>query len=137
MQLKLHTQLCIVSVTCFSTSLLQSLLIPCNCLLKFVLFCHSVYSTIKELGYGEFGVVTLATWTNDDTPKQVAVKALNKRSSQKDKIKFFQEAALMAQFIHDNVIRMYGMVTKDPAMIVLEYAKKGDLRGYLISLQPE
>jgi len=43
----------------------------------------------------------------------------------------------MAQFIHDNVIRMYGMVTKDPSMIVLEYAKKGDLREYLISLQPE
>ena len=92
---------------------------------------------MKELGYGEFGVVTLATWLDDDTSKEVAVKTLNKQASEKDKIKFFQEAALMAQFIHDNVIRMYGMVTKDPAMIVLEYAKKGDLRAYLISLQPE
>ncbi|XP_065903516.1 CUB and sushi domain-containing protein 1-like isoform X2 [Dysidea avara] len=93
--------------------------------------------TIKELGYGEFGVVTLATWTDDNTSKEVAVKTLNQRASQKDKIKFFQEAALMAQFIHDNVIRMYGMVTKDPAMIVLEFAKKGDLREYLVSLQPD
>ena len=94
-------------------------------------------STIKELGYGEFGVVTLATWTGDNTSKEVAVKTLNQRTSQKNKIKFFQEAALMAQFIHDNVIRMYGMVTKDPAMIVLEFAKKGDLRECLVSLQPE
>jgi len=102
---------------------------------NFTVFCYC--STIKELGYGEFGVVTLATWTDDDKSKEVAVKALNSRASKKDKIKFFQEAALMAQFIHQNVIRMYGMVTIDPAMIVLEYAKKGDLRGYLISLQPE
>jgi len=94
-------------------------------------------STIKELGYGEFGIVTLATWTDKGNSREVAVKSLNQESSSKDKIKFFQEAALMAQFIHDNVIRMYGMVTKDPAMIVLEYAKKGDLRTYLISLQPE
>ena len=94
-------------------------------------------STIKELGYGEFGIVTLATWMDKGISREVAVKSLNQESSSKDKIKFFQEAALMAQFIHDNVIRMYGMVTKDPAMIVLEYAKKGDLRAYLISLQPE
>jgi len=97
------------------------------------LFC----SKTKELGHGQFGIVTLATWTNNGTSKNVAVKTLNQRPSQKDKIKFFQEAVTMAQFVHDNVIRMYGMVTKDPAMIVLEYAKKGDLRGYLISLQPE
>ena len=82
-------------------------------------------------------MVTLAMWTDGDTSKKVAVKTLNQRASQKDKIKFFQEAALMAQFVHDNVIRMYGMVTTDPAMIILEYAKKGDLRGCLISLQPE
>ena len=102
-------------------------------LFKIIFFC----STVKELGHGEFGVVTLATWTDDNTSKEVAVKTLNQRASQKDKIKFFQEAALMAQFIHDNVIRTYGMVTTDPAMIILEYAKKGDLRGCLISLQPE
>ena len=97
------------------------------------MFC----STIKELGHGEFGVVTLATWINDYESHKVAVKTLNQRASRNDKIRFFQEAALMAQFVHDNVIRLYGMVTRDPAMIVLEYAKKGDLREYLISLQPE
>jgi len=95
------------------------------------------YSKTKELGHGQFGIVSLATWTNNDSSTSVAVKTLNRRPSQKQKIKFFQEAVIMAQFVHDNVIRMYGMVTTDPAMIVLEYAKKGDLRGYLISLQPE
>jgi len=82
-------------------------------------------------------VVTLATWRDDERSKEVAVKTLNQKASDQDKIKFFQEAALMAQFVHDNVIRMYGMITTDPAMIVLEYAKKGDLREYLISQQPE
>jgi len=82
-------------------------------------------------------VVTLATWTDKGTSRTVAVKSLNQEASERDKIKFFQEAALMAQFLHDNVIRMHGMVTTDPSMIVLEFAKKGDLREYLISLQPE
>ena len=95
------------------------------------------FSTIRELGCGEFGVVTLATWSDDGTPKEVAIKTLNHHASSADKIKFFQEAAIMAQFFHDNIIRLYGIVSKDPVMIVLEYAKKGDLRNYLIELQPE
>ncbi|XP_065903482.1 uncharacterized protein [Dysidea avara] len=94
-------------------------------------------STIRELGCGEFGVVTLATWSDDGTSKEVAVKTLNHHASSADKIKFFQEAAIMAQFFHDNIIRLYGIVSKDPVMIVLEYAKKGDLRNYLIELQPD
>ena len=43
----------------------------------------------------------------------------------------------MGQFLHENVIHLYGMIKDDPAMIVLEYAMKGDLRQYLIKLQPE
>ena len=123
--------------------LYQSCFVGVDAFLYFTMYFHYNFinlflnSTIKELGYGEFGLVTLATWTDDDASKEVAVKTLNKQASQKDKIKFFQEAALMAQFLHDNVIRLYGMVTTHPVMIVLEFAKKGDLREYLISLQPE
>ena len=82
-------------------------------------------------------MVSLATWTDDDVTHEVAVKTLNNQASETDRIRFFQEAAIMGQFLHENVIRLYGMIKDDPAMIVLEYAMKGDLRQYLIKLQPE
>ena len=102
-----------------------------------ILKSHAVLSTIRELGYGEFGLVSLATWTDDDVTHEVAIKTLNSQASETDRIRFFQEAAIMGQFLHENVIRLYGMIKDDPAMIVLEYAIKGDLRQYLIKLQPE
>ena len=46
---------------------------------------------------------------NDDTT-EVAVKTLNERATEKDKIKFLQEAAIMAQFDHTNVLKLYGVV---------------------------
>ena len=95
------------------------------------------FSTTRELGYGEFGLVSLAAWTDDDVTHEVAVKTLNNQASETDRIRFFQEAAIMGQFLHENVIRLYGMIKDDPAMIVLEYAMKGDLRKCLIKLQPE
>ena len=82
-------------------------------------------------------MVSLATWSDNDVTREVAVKTLNKQTSETDRIRFFQEAAIMGQFLHENVIRLYGMIKDDPAMIMLEYAMKGDLQQYLIKLQPE
>ena len=46
---------------------------------------------------------------------EVAVKTLNEGSTQEDKIKFLQEAAIMGQFKHPNVVEMYGVITdKEP-----------------------
>ena len=42
----------------------------------------------------------------------------------------------MCQFDHENVIKLYGVVTEAPVMIVLEYMFHGDLRSFLIDLQP-
>ena len=39
----------------------------------------------------------------------VALKSLTK-TSEEDKVKFLQEAAIMAQFRHPNVIMLYGMI---------------------------
>jgi len=41
----------------------------------------------------------------------------------------------MCQFDHQNVIKLHGVVTEAPAMIVLEYTPRGDLRSLLIKLQ--
>ena len=85
------------------------------------------------MGSGEFGVVTHAC-LQDKT--EVTVKTLNEQSNEKDKLRFLQEAAIMCQFDHQNVIKLHGVVTEAPIMIVLEYAARGDLRNFLINLQP-
>ena len=41
----------------------------------------------------------------------------------------------MCQFDHENVIKLYGVVTETPIMIVLEYMSRGDLRSVLLKLQ--
>ena len=41
----------------------------------------------------------------------------------------------MCQFDHQNVIKVHGVVTEAPAMIVLEYMSHGDLKNMLMQLQ--
>ena len=51
-------------------------------------------------------------WTRQGTrPVDVALKSLNKTTEQ-DKVKFLQEAAIMAQFRNVNVLQLYGIVTQ-------------------------
>jgi len=91
----------------------------------------------KELGSGEFGIVAHAMWKPSSGKKvEVAVKTLNENVSTKDRVRFLQEAAIMCQFDHQNVIKLHGVVTDEPVMIVLEYVSRGDLRNLLIQLQP-
>ena len=88
---------------------------------------------LNHLGSGEFGVVAHAL-LHENT--EVAVKTLNDKSNEKDRLKFLKEAAIMCQFDHQNVIKLHGVVTEAPSMIVLEYMSRGDLREILINLQP-
>ena len=91
---------------------------------------------LEELGTGEFGVVTHGKWTSSPNQEvEVAIKALNTDASDRDRLRFLQEAAIMCQFDHQNVIKLHGVVTEAPAMIVLEYMSRGDLRNLLIKLQ--
>ena len=92
--------------------------------------------SLEELGTGEFGVVTHGKWkpsTNKEV--EVAVKMLNTDASDKDRLRFLQEAAIMCQFDHQNVIKLHGVVTETPAMIVLEYMSHGNLRNLLLEQQ--
>ena len=43
----------------------------------------------------------------------VAVKTLKPGSSETDKVKFLQEAAISGQFRHLNVVKLIGVVTAD------------------------
>ena len=73
---------------------------------------------------------------NGNHPLEVAVKMLNIDASDTDKLRFLQEAAIMCQFDQQNVIKLHGVVTETPAMIVLEYMSHGDLKNMLPHLQP-
>ncbi len=66
---------------------------------------------IKHLGSGQFGTVNMGVWTTSVESTEVAVKTLQPMASEIDKVKFLQEAAIMGQFLHPNVVKLYGVVT--------------------------
>ena len=47
---------------------------------------------------------------------QAAIKTMKPGAEEEDKIKFLQEAAIMAQFKHSNVISLYGVVSSGGAV---------------------
>ncbi|XP_065899211.1 uncharacterized protein [Dysidea avara] len=97
---------------------------------------HEDIKVSEEIGTGEFGIVGRAIWKPSSHKKvEVAVKTLNANVSTKDRVRFLQEAAIMCQFDHENVVKLHGVVTDEPVMIVLEYVSRGDLRNLLIQLQ--
>ena len=81
-------------------------------------------------------MVNRGTWKPSTTKEvEVAIKTLNTNSTAKDRVRFLQEAAIMCQFDHENVIKLYGVVTEAPTMIVLEYMSRGDLKKVLLDLK--
>ena len=96
----------------------------------------TIYRTIKKLGFGEFGVVTLGLLSRAQGDIEVAVKTLNVDGSNKDKLKFLQEATIMSQFDHQNVIKLHGIVIETPMMIVSEFMSCGDLQSLLNLIRP-
>jgi serine/threonine protein kinase len=74
-----------------------------------------------ELGSGEFGNVSKAVWSISGTTKEVAVKTLKQGSSENDRVRFLQEAAIMGQFNHPHVVKLYGVVTLEDPVSHLSY----------------
>ena len=46
----------------------------------------------------------------NDRSVKTAVKMLKESASKEDKVKFLQEAAIMGQFDHPNIVKLYGVV---------------------------
>ena len=70
-----------------------------------------LYSVSSTLGSGNFGKVLNGLWESPDGPLSVAVKTLKERATEEEKIKFLQEAAIMGQFHHPNIVKIFGVVT--------------------------
>ena len=64
-----------------------------------------------HLGSGRFGTVNKGIWQSPAGAVEVAVKTLQSSASQKDRVKFLQEAAINGQFRHPNVTKLLGVVT--------------------------
>ena len=74
-----------------------------------------------HLGSGQFGNVEKGTWESK-TDVEVALKTLKAGSEEIDKVKFLQEAAIMAQFKHPNIVTLYGVVSdKEPVSGIIGY----------------
>ena len=71
------------------------------------------YRVRLPLGKGHFGVVDRGIW-NDPNGMifEVALKSLKPGASQEERVKLLQEAAIMAQFRHPNVLQSYGVVAQ-------------------------
>ena len=122
--------------------------------IRLMLFLIS-YSINNLLGSGQFCDIFEGVWERREDNVKVAVKILKEGSTEDDKLKFLQEAAIMGQFKHPNVVTMYGLITDgEPVscveifwiqllhilfpvqiLLVLELLKKGDLRKYLLSMR--
>ena len=54
-------------------------------------------------------------WHSPGGPINVAIKTLKQHSADEDRVRFLQEAAIMGQFHHPNVVKLHGVVTmKEP-----------------------
>ena len=67
----------------------------------------------KYIGCGQFGEVYKGVWISSEGTLDAAIKTLKEDASTEEKVRFLQEAAIMGQFQHPNVVTMYGVVSKD------------------------
>ena len=97
---------------------------------------RSAIEIISVLGKGAFGEVSKAkmTETHGKFSFLVAVKVLHRSGAESlaARESLLNEASLMAQFDHDNVVRLVGVVTVgEPLFVVLEFCELGALNSYL------
>ena len=97
--------------------------------------CITLYSFISHLGSGQFGSVSKAEWRNNHKQTTVAVKTLTDSANT---VKFLQEAAIMAQFRHPNILTLHGVVsTGDPVSIHLLHCTVTITLFNMLTLCPE
>ena len=58
------------------------------------------------------------TVTNEFMEEEVAVKTMEKEASEEERIKFLQEAAIMGQFNHPNIVKIFGIMDQNKVAAV-------------------
>ncbi|NXD83913.1 FES kinase, partial [Halcyon senegalensis] len=89
----------------------------------------------ERIGRGNFGEVFSGRLRADNTP--VAVKSCRETLPPEIKAKFLQEARILKQYNHPNIVRLIGVCTqKQPIYIVMELVQGGDFLSFLRSEGP-
>ncbi|XP_059679820.1 tyrosine-protein kinase Fes/Fps isoform X3 [Gavia stellata] len=89
----------------------------------------------EHIGRGNFGEVFSGRLRADNTP--VAVKSCRETLPPELKAKFLQEARILKQYNHPNIVRLIGVCTqKQPIYIVMELVQGGDFLSFLRSEGP-
>ncbi len=77
---------------------------------------------ITALGSGHFGAVSRGYWEVPGGRVDVAIKFLQPGSKEEDEALFLQEAAIMGQFLHPNIVKLHGVVTvNEPVSSAIKY----------------
>eukprot|EP00055_Hartaetosiga_balthica_P017917 m.125036 g.125036 ORF g.125036 m.125036 type:complete len:2563 (+) comp9427_c1_seq8:916-8604(+) len=95
---------------------------------------RSAVRLIEELGRGAFGIVSKGILQeNPVVPGYLtAVKSTLEKATLADRQELMEEAAVMAQFDNDYIVKLIGVVTVgQPALVVLEFMEYGALKPYL------
>eukprot|EP00731_Ephydatia_muelleri_P018697 Em0011g737a len=91
----------------------------------------------EKIGCGQFGDLHEGVWTSSGTEREVAIEALSSGNPD-SKIKFLQEATIVAQLNHPNVIRLIGIITEDkPLTLIFELAHSCNLSICLALLKAQ
>lgn len=83
---------------------------------------------LEALGKGAFGTVHRVQLI--DSGRHLAAKSLTDsgKADASARLQFLREAAIQAQFKHENIVQLAGMVTREPPlMILLEVCDQGEL----------
>ncbi|XP_050401115.2 putative molluscan insulin-related peptide(s) receptor [Patella vulgata] len=98
---------------------------------------------LKEIGEGSFGMVWEGLTSDTCIPPYkeniaVAVKTVNDHAGVQDKMNFLKEASIMKAFSCHHVVKLLGVVSKgQPALVIMELMKQGDLKNYLRCHRPD
>jgi serine/threonine protein kinase len=88
--------------------------------LFYIIIC--IHRMADVMGSGHFGVVFKGEWAaapgvEGERNINVAVKILKTGTAKKNKVKFLQEAAIIGQFSHPNVVKLLGVVIGEQVRI--------------------
>ncbi|BFF89318.1 insulin-like receptor [Drosophila madeirensis] len=95
---------------------------------------------LSPLGQGSFGMVyegILKSLTGG-VDMECAIKTVNENATDRERTNFLSEASVMKEFDTFHVVRLLGVCSRgQPALVVMELMKKGDLKSYLRAHRPE
>ncbi|CAH1775354.1 unnamed protein product [Owenia fusiformis] len=90
------------------------------------------------LGEGQFGDVHRGIYRESNgNETSVAIKTCKVDNEESAADKFLEEALIMQKFDHQHIIKLIGICSDSPIMIVMELAKHGEMRAYLQNNRPK